>query len=231
MGEKWRCFTFLIGLRKHSHSFPYRKLFQKVNHLNSVKRVWHVIHLTLQFFFTTLKKRREDKKGSIPLRKHKVVTCWAATEWKSLAMWFLSFVVHQITVPGTLPATAMAESTLHLFASSPVTLKALDDHIYSSFQANVTWKKRRGLSQAKEMYTTPWHVESLCTWTHSYTPLEWELMLLMFVPKTTLNNFTFVFDEKWPRRLRVLHSSAEWGRCEAEQEHAAPATWSVLKQK
>lgn len=180
-------------------------------------------------FFHYTKEAARRQKGSIPLQKHKVVTCWAATEWKSLAMWFLSFVVHQITVPGTLPATAMAESTLHLFASSPVTLKALDDHIYSSFRANVTWKKRRGLSQTKNLY---------------HTMTCWVIMYLkpvihppgmrvdaMFVPKTTLNNFTFVFYGKWPCRLSVLHSSAEWGRCEAEQEHAAPATWSVLKQK
>lgn len=33
-------------------------------------------------------------------------TCWAVKGWKSLAMWFLFVFVHQITVPGTLPATA-----------------------------------------------------------------------------------------------------------------------------
>lgn len=133
-------------------------------------------------------------------------------------MWFLSFVVHQITVPGTLPTTAMAESTLHLFSCD---LEGAGWSHLQELPSKYDLKKRRSLSQTKNLFT----------WNHSYTPLDWELILPVFVPKTTLNNFTFVSYEKWPCRLSLLHSSAEWGRCEAEQEHAAPATWSVLKQK
>lgn len=177
----------------------------------------------LAIFFTTLKKRREDKKRA----SHCGSTKWSPAElWQSGNPWQCDFCL-LLCIKSRCQEPSPPQPWLNPpSTSSPVILKALDDHIHGSFWANVTWNKEEVWVKQK-IYTRPWHIESLCTWNHSYTPLEWGLILQIFVPKTTLNNFTFVSYEKWPCRLSLLHSSAEWGRCEAEQKHAAPATWSV----
>lgn len=74
-GEKWGRFTFLIGLRKHSHSFPYRKLFQKSKPLKP-HRMATSNPSNLAIFFATLKKRRRDKKGA----SHCGNTKWSPAE-------------------------------------------------------------------------------------------------------------------------------------------------------
>lgn len=87
----------------------------------SIEKVtaYRQIHIDLHFFSSKTSKQHRSRtiyqvqQDNERSWKHKAVTCWAVTEWKSLAMWFLLFVLHQITVPGTLPATAA--STLHLY--------------------------------------------------------------------------------------------------------------------
>ena len=62
---------------------------------------WETKHLQAD-----LKSGKQRGHKTIPRWKYRRFTCWAVKGWKSLAMWFLFVFVHQITVPGTLPATA-----------------------------------------------------------------------------------------------------------------------------
>lgn len=164
----------------------------------------------LVFFFTTLKKRREDKKGA----SHCGNTKWSPAElWQSGNPWQCDFCL-LLCIKSRCQEPSPPQPWLNPPCTSlPLLLWPWRRRMITSTAASEQmWPERKGEVWVEQKKCIPHHE-------------------MVFVPKTSLNNFTFVFYEKWPRRLSVLHSSAEWGRCEAEQEHAAPATWSVLKQK
>lgn len=82
---------------------------------------------------------------------NKMVTCWAVKGWKSLAMWFLFVFVRQITVPGTLPTTAVGRGWIH-----PAHLCLLSQYP-PSLQVSMStrlWPGRRGEDRRRVHYSS-----------------------------------------------------------------------------
>lgn len=121
----------------------------------------------LAFFFTTLKKQREKKKGA----SHCGNTKWSPAELRQSGNpWQCDFCL-LLCIKSRCQEPSLPQPWLNPPCTSlPLFLWPWRRWMITSTAASKQmWPERKGEVLVKQkIYTTPWHVESLCTWNHSW---------------------------------------------------------------